>query len=149
MITVCLSLELLLMVCFYFNLYLDLIIHIHFTQNSHGIFTIGLAAQILHNWHSRKWSTLIKLSLSLHMSLTVDSYEYAKPFYCSAFGSNMKSGQIYWNILYTGMNVQEISIHLNILNTTKNCQRICNYIFTTVCHVGMVFTPQSFILSGF
>ena len=45
---------------------------------------------------------------------TVDSYEYAKPFYCSAFGSNMKFGQIYWNILYTGMNVQEISIHLNI-----------------------------------
>ena len=38
----------------YLNLCLDLIIYIHFTQISHGLFTIGLAAHMLHNQHSWK-----------------------------------------------------------------------------------------------
>ena len=60
--------------------------------------------------------------------------EYAKPFYCSAFGLNMKSGQIHQNILNMGMNMWESTISLNILNILKDCQRICgDFIFTAVC----------------
>jgi hypothetical protein len=38
--------------------------------------------------------------------------EYAKPFYCSAFDLNMKSGQIHRNILNIGMNIRESTIGL-------------------------------------
>jgi hypothetical protein len=59
----------------------------------------------------------------LHLPST---HKYAKPFYCSAFGLNITSGQIYSSLLYMVMNMQEISICLNILNTMKNCQKICS-----------------------
>ena len=39
--------------------------------------------------------------------------KYAKPFYCLAFGLNMKSGQIHRNILNMGMNMRESTIGLN------------------------------------
>jgi hypothetical protein len=43
-------------------------------------------------------------------------------------------GQIHWNILNMGMNMQESTIGLNILNILKDCQRICgDFIFTMVC----------------
>jgi hypothetical protein len=56
---------------------------------------------------------------------------YAKSFYCSSFGLNMKSGQIHRNILNIEMNMRESTIGLNIL---KDCRGICgDFIFTTVC----------------
>ena len=90
----------------------------HFTQISHGLFTIGLAAHMLHNQHSWKWSTLIELSLSLPMSST---------------GTQL---------------------------TTRECSPRCLSNYTSHSHitllqkkvtswVGMMFTLQSFILSGF
>ena len=79
---------------FYFNFYLDLIIHIHFTQNSRGLFTIGLTAQMLHNWCSWKGSTLIELSLSLRMSLIMDSCTQLTQEVCKK------------EVLYTGSNFQ-------------------------------------------
>jgi hypothetical protein len=42
--------------------------------------------------------------------------EYAKPFYCSTFGLNMKSEQIHQNILNVEMHIWESIIGLNILN---------------------------------
>ena len=47
--------------------------------------------------------------------------EYAKPFYCSAFGLNMKSGQIHRTILNMRMNVQDSTIGLNMLNILIDC----------------------------
>jgi hypothetical protein len=46
--------------------------------------------------------------------------EYAKCFYCLAFSLNMKSGQIHWNILNMGMDMQESTIGPNILNVLKH-----------------------------
>ena len=44
--------------------------------------------------------------------------EYAKPFYCLAFGLNIKSHR---NVLNIGMNMWESTIGLNILNILKDC----------------------------
>jgi hypothetical protein len=54
----------------YLSLCLDFI-YIYSTQISHGLL-IGLAAQMQHKKHPQKWSTLIELSPSLHMSSIVD-----------------------------------------------------------------------------
>jgi hypothetical protein len=56
-----------------------------------------------------------------HLDTYMPADKYAKPFYCSAFGLNMKSGQIHQTILNMRMNVQDSTIGLNMLNILNDC----------------------------
>jgi hypothetical protein len=62
---------------------------------------------------------------------------YAKLFYCSTFGLNIKFSHMCWIFLNMAMDMQKLPINVTIQNILKNCKYICgDFIFTAVCHVN-------------
>ena len=61
---------------------------------------------------------------------------YAKPFYCSTLGLNMKSSQMHWKIINWAMRIYYLSKCLSIQYKQKDCRQLvykhCYSVFTSL-----------------